>query len=374
MKKNIILMILLVLSIVLVSVKVNAEYRLLCLTRGETIEFSRCNSQIPDRTCDSDFGCQFCTNMIAENVYCPTSVNICNSEGLSCSYLENHTIDRQAPELQIIDPAQNQVYNSKSLIVNLDVDELADIYYLDNINGRGRWVRICTDCTSYVGRRSFEEGLNDLTFRASDPIGNEAFVNRSFFIDSKKPRISKTLPKGDFASGLFYIEFKEDNPSSIILNYGNPGTGYRNKLIDQENECATDRNKRYCTTNANLDDYDNEVIEYWFRIIDIADMMVDSRHLNLLVDTTEPILNSINFEVIGRSVNFDLGITEINFDSVQYYDNSEMRPRWRTLCNRLNEGHCITRKSFTGGIHNVDLKITDEAGNFIVQDISFTTS
>src|SRR3989344_3762243 len=338
MKKNIILMILLVLSIVLVSVKVNAEYRLLCLTRGETIEFSRCNSQIPDRTCDSDFGCQFCTNMIAENVYCPTSVNICNSEGLSCSYLENHTIDRQAPELQIIDPAQNQVYNSKSLIVKLDVDELADIYYLDNINGRGRWVRICTDCTSYVGRRSFEEGLNDLTFRASDPIGNEAFVNRSFFIDSKKPRISKTLPKGDFASGFFYIEFKEDNPSSIILNYG------------------------------------NEVIEYWFRIIDIADMMVDSRHLNLLVDTTEPILNSINFEVIGRSVNFDLGITEINFDSVQYYDNSEMRPRWRTLCNRLNEGHCITRKSFTGGINNVDLKITDEAGNFIVQDISFTTS
>ncbi len=59
--------------------------KLICLDNGETIEFSKCNSNIPDRTCDSTWGCQFCVTEKSPGVYCPQSINACNSQSLTCS-------------------------------------------------------------------------------------------------------------------------------------------------------------------------------------------------------------------------------------------------------------------------------------------------
>src|SRR3989344_4793531 len=59
--------------------------KLICLDNGETIEFSKCNSAIPDRTCESTWGCQFCVTEKSSGVYCPQSINACNSLTLTCS-------------------------------------------------------------------------------------------------------------------------------------------------------------------------------------------------------------------------------------------------------------------------------------------------
>src|SRR3989338_7748813 len=349
---------------------VMAEYRLLCLDRSETVRFSLCNSHIPDRSCDSDFGCQFCTNMISEGVYCPTSVNVCNSLGLGCSYLANRTVDTQPPILSIISPISMHNYNSRSILFDLLLNEIGDIYYLDNLNGRGRWSRVCSNCVEYSGRRSFNEGNNSITFRANDGLGNTRYVNLSFFIDSKKPRIIKTTPSNGFTDGTFFVTFKEDNPALLILHYGNPLVGYRNIELDL-GLCARNLGRTYCNTGANLIDYDGQEIEYWFNLTDISSFSHASRRLGVDVDVTYPDIVDLDFEVISGFVNFNISIEEENLDSVDYMDNSELRPRWRTLCSRLNDGRCIARKSFSDGNHNVNIQVRDDAGNSVTENINF---
>lgn len=59
--------------------------KLLCLDKGDTIKFSKCNSDMSDRTCTNNAGCQFCVEEKSNSIYCPKNINDCNSEGLQCS-------------------------------------------------------------------------------------------------------------------------------------------------------------------------------------------------------------------------------------------------------------------------------------------------
>ena len=156
----------------------------------------------------------------------------------------------------------------------------------------------------------------------------------------------------------------------LILHYGNPLVGYRNIELDL-GLCARNLGRTYCNTGANLIDYDGQEIEYWFNLTDISSFSHASRRLGVDVDVTYPNIVDLDFEVIGRFVNFNMLIEEENLDSVDYMDNSELRPRWRTLCSRLNDGRCIARKSFSDGNHNLDIRIIDEAGNSVTENINF---
>ncbi len=63
--------------------------KLLCLDKGQKVQFSKCNDLIADRVCTTNSGCQFCVNEVSRGVYCPMNVNNCNSGGFSCSSLES---------------------------------------------------------------------------------------------------------------------------------------------------------------------------------------------------------------------------------------------------------------------------------------------
>ncbi|MBS3149622.1 hypothetical protein J4455_02920 [Candidatus Woesearchaeota archaeon] len=348
-----------------------AEYQLLCLNRGETVRFSMCNPSIPDRTCDSNSGCQYCTNNLGGGVYCPANINQCNSLGLSCSYLANASIDREAPIIDLNSPENNEVYNERVINIDIRINEIGDLYYQDNINGRDRWTRLCTDCSSYLGRRSFKEGLNNITFKANDPEGNTNYLNISFYVDSIKPKIIKTEPKRGLTSGNFMIQFREENPESLMIHYGNPINGYLMHEVNL-NDCQENRGKHTCNTNINLNLFNGQIIEYWAHLIDISDSSHETRRVSISVDTQMPVIEALNYEIDGRNVDFDILINEANFDSLDYYDHNESRPRWRTLCSRLRDNHCIARKSFIEGIHNIDLQVIDKAGNTVAQSTSFT--
>tara|TARA_Y100000310_G_C20698667_1_gene827656 strand:+ start:3934 stop:5223 length:1290 start_codon:yes stop_codon:yes gene_type:complete len=61
---------------------------MLCLTDGEVLEFSRCNPIIEDRLCESS-SCQFCVTEITPGIFCPASLNACNTAGVTeCTSLE----------------------------------------------------------------------------------------------------------------------------------------------------------------------------------------------------------------------------------------------------------------------------------------------
>lgn len=101
MKKGIFSLLLISLILILSVGFILAQTKLLCLNKGEILEFSKCNPSINDRTCDSDWKCQYCVSEIRTGVYCPANINICNNLGLECGAMDPSQDEN--PD----DPAQN---------------------------------------------------------------------------------------------------------------------------------------------------------------------------------------------------------------------------------------------------------------------------
>jgi hypothetical protein len=367
-KKVVIIMITELLVLLTVTSLASAEFWV-CFNKGERIDY--CNPKVPDRTCSSDMGCQYCISTYNEQGDCFNGGNwmVCMGITPDCSnVIGNHTIDSEPPILTINSPKQDGLYTSRSLLIDFSLNEESDVYYLDNLYGGERWVRVCQDCLSYSHSRSFKEGQNDITFKAIDAIGNEVLINKHFFIDSKKPRILKTMPQRGFTNGIFDIQFQEDNPKSLVLNYGNSANGYSTKTLNITKECyLLNKNKYECNININLSKYNSQYIEYWFELTDIASSSVLSKRYSLQVDTLAPVINNNPhfYEVNGKYVYFNISITEDNFDKILYRDNDARNPRWQTLCSRLKNGICEVKKTFSEGIHNVDIQVNDKAGNSV---------
>jgi len=51
-------------------------------------------------------------------------------------------LDVTPPELIVRSPENGDIFDSRRVLFDLNVNEESDIYYLDNINGRGRWSRV----------------------------------------------------------------------------------------------------------------------------------------------------------------------------------------------------------------------------------------
>src|SRR3989344_131700 len=170
-----------------------------------------CNNYKPSKTCDSPNGCTYCMSKYNEttNCYVHGVWPKCNQIPQECSDIGggdgNLDIDSQPPVLTINNPIEDTIYNSRSILLDLEVNEKSSIYYTDLDNGRGRWTPVCKNCFGYERKRSFREGLNNLQFKAVDVVGNTAFFDVSFFVDSSKPRILKEEPKKGFTNGDFFI-------------------------------------------------------------------------------------------------------------------------------------------------------------------------
>jgi hypothetical protein len=87
MKKNYLLAVISMILIAVIAINLVSavNLKLLCLDKGDTIKFSKCNSAMSDRTCTNNAGCQFCVDAVSNGVYCPKNINECNSAGLQCS-------------------------------------------------------------------------------------------------------------------------------------------------------------------------------------------------------------------------------------------------------------------------------------------------
>jgi len=78
--------------------------KLLCLKNGEIVKFSLCNLDIPDKTCNSN-ECKYCVNEIRTGVYCPVSLNKCNTySAQECTYLIETPIEPELPKITLLFP------------------------------------------------------------------------------------------------------------------------------------------------------------------------------------------------------------------------------------------------------------------------------
>jgi len=363
MKKEIkarVLVPLLLFAILLISVSYVSAYQRLCLGYGEGIP-------------GDDYICWHtrCIVCVTDDFH-PTHPNYC-ADITGCSALGDGTVDVTPPELTVNSPVEGEVYPSRKVLFDIESNEPASFYYLDNIFGRNKWKRLASNVNEISKGISQKDGFKDITIKAVDRNGNAAFYDVQFYVDSRAPKIKKSYPKKGFANGDFSVEFVEENPVSLFLHYGNSGTGYRSAELDVGTDCYDGgRGKYYCETGVVLDDYNQQDIEYWFELTDLAGTAVESKkRITLSVDTSAPdLLNPDDFWEQGsgrknKYIYFYLEIDEPNLDEVSYIDWNDRRPRWRKLCSRLKDGHCIKKKSFKKGWHDVDVQVLDEAGNAV---------
>jgi len=278
-------------------------------------------------------------------------------------------IDTVVPSLKVFSPQKPmEIFNSKNVQIDIRADEKVAFDYIDTVDKKPKWANLCTKCESYNKTKSFGEGSHKLIFRATDPAGNSVNMSRLFIVDSIKPKIKKVEPKTGLTNGLITLEFKEDNPKKLILNYGNESGLFGHADISIDDDCSQYPKGSYsCYTYANFEPYDGMSLIYWFNLTDIADNYYVSKISKVVVDVTPPEINYINYTIKGVYVNFKIGVTEKNFDEILYRDNSG---EFMSLCSQLTGGICQASKKFNSGLHNVTIQVTDRAGNSIAQNMN----
>lgn len=349
--------------IILFMITIVSANQKICLTKGQSVP----SSSNPMYTCKHD-SCYVCVN----NNNFPVYDKNCPGEPI-CGNI-NQTYDLLPPVLTISSPVNEHIYSGSAVLFSLTTDELATIYYKDNSGSGNQWKKIATKITSFNSLVKLKDGLNDLTIKAVDLKGNEAFINKTFRVDSQKPKILKINPAKGFATSYFEIWFTETNPKTLVLNYGNDLTGRKNANVNL-NQCTGDaiKGKYYCNISTTLNEYNGQNIDYSFRLTDIADSFVDSKTGLLNVDTAKPVFNNIGsiMTITKNKVDFNLSINEPNLLSVSYFDNSDSKAKWTKLCSSLKNGICEKKVTFAKGNHNVDLKVDDKSGNWATTSVEF---
>jgi hypothetical protein len=266
----------------------------------------------------------------------------------------------------VYSPVEGEIYSDRMVLINVSMDSEADLRYSDN---GGNFITICRDCDSYSKRKPFDDGAHLLTLQA---IFENGFVNeyRTFTVDSKDPKIKKTLPKKGFANGYFEVDFEEANPTAVTLYYEQ-----ESKNIDLAS-CGVKKGLAFCVTSVDLSAYEGKEIQYWFEVKDIANRFDLSKKTKLMVDLTDPVVNNadsfFHYEEGTNKVFFHINITEENFGEVSYsYIDDKGKLRHGKICTKLEEGMCEKKLTFDDGSYELTIYVSDEAGNSISLPANF---
>lgn len=261
---------------------------------------------------------------------------------------------------------QEGIYTDRRQQFNITLTREAEELLFINYNDPSpQFKRLCRNCGGFGHDRarfkSLREGENELTFQAIDFEGSLIEKSVSLTVDSKDPRIINSFPKSGVATGIFKVQFSEENPESLIINYGNAEVGFRNEQINLITECQRDRDY-FCFKEINLLDYDGHEIEYFVTLSDIAGNTDESRTRILDVDLSEPIINSFGYQTDGKYATFTIEVEEPYLDEIVYIDHLDS-DKEKILCNSLQDGICEKRVSLDEGNHDIVVIVRDEAGN-----------
>ncbi|NOZ81485.1 MAG: hypothetical protein GXP63_07535, partial [DPANN group archaeon] len=218
-----------------------------------------------------------------------------------------------------------------------------------------------------------KEGFNDVLLVAVDAAGNMANHSVSFWIDSRLPRITKTLPDGrrDYATGTFALEYNEENVDEVALYYWFNDDPQPLTPQATRTDCPSGT-RAHCTINVSLADHDAEDVSYYFTLLDkggnevtshpVYDVEIDARKPTLHVYSPLDGVNQSRLVLFNLTVD-DVGEREA---TLTYSDNGRRDTR---LCSRC---HAYARsRGFSRGTHELLIKAVDKAGNVDQKLVSF---
>jgi parallel beta-helix repeat protein len=252
---------------------------------------------------------------------------------------------------------ESKTYGTGRIRIDVSTGSLvADVieYSLDG----GGYRRLCKDCNSYSDEKSFFDGSHTLTVKASTE-GETDSESVSFSVDSKKPKIIKTLPdNGDtlFSNSIFktrfYVKYTESNLASAVLKTS--ALGYESVPL----ACPAGTNKE-CDISLDLSSSNGNTVTYYFELKDSVNT-VTSDVKTIKIDNTNPVvtISSPGEGIYPTSkIYLTIGVTE-KVDRLEYsVDGSG----FRRLCDDCS--NYDAKKTFTYGKHMIIVRATDYAGN-----------
>lgn len=319
------------------------------------------NDKLPNYVCHHDL-CQVCVN---DNGY-PAYPGYCNK--LKPCPGGNAKNDTVPPELNVSSPSNNQIFQTNKILFSLKTDEPCTISYLDI--ERGKWLKIAGNRKIYKNSLSFKDGLKNITIRAEDRNGNYADISRTFYVDSKIPKIDTPVKE----NGILKFRFEEANPESIVLKTGNEQKGYVSYSIDLDSCNKIKDGKYLCISQVPaeqiLSPYNGDTVFSWLEIKDIAGNTGISKKKKSLVDLDKPVINNPEsfLTIEGKYAHFKINISEENFDVIYLTENFKTKK----LCSTLKNEICEKRILFTKGDHSIKIAVFDDALNFIEKEAEFT--
>jgi len=209
-------------------------------------------SAIDEGVCGNDKREGFEDCDLGDDLACPGS---CLSN-CKCSYAP------KIPSITIQSPERNELYGTRSLLLNVNtIEKVKYLYYKIN---SGSYSKLCTNCNKYSGTKSFAEGKNNLTVKALAYDGANYFSSVIFYTDTIKPKIIATFPfkKGN---GIFGVKYTEANLRKVTLFYGLSSINLSSSKVFSNCVSGT---KIWCYDFVNLSDYNGKYIYYRFLLED----------------------------------------------------------------------------------------------------------
>lgn len=267
------------------------------------------------------------------------------------------------------------MYSKKAVPFNIETTEtVAKIEFIDHAAKNPVWKVLCKECDSYgssLKTQSLNDGVHNLTIRATDHYGLVREGSVQLFVDSKLPVILSTSPKKNSVvdGSSFSVNYTEDNLVGVTLFYGNALEGFTGVLMDCDSGV-----KAGCSASVDLSSFDGLSLDYYFQVSD-GSGSVSSRKTQVKVDTSAPLI-TLGSPLAGsypKNVPFNLSVSESV--KLQYLDLSE-GSKWNTLCSQCSEfgSSRLKNKPFKPGSHHVLIRALDKAGNTDVKDVSFVVS
>lgn len=290
-----------------------------------------------------------------------------NVVSLGVSFKGIH-VDNDNIEFNVNSPKNHLVYFSKKVEFSINSsEELKKIEYVNLNEVFPMWKTLCINCKEYGLNKNKKltmlEGENNLIIRAIDKEDNPHEEDINFAVESLKPKILST----NFNNGKFSIAYTEENLRKIILVYGND-----NRIRNFTKECTPGKNQ-ICYFSVDLTDYENQPFYYFFLVLDYA-FKEKTQIKRIKVDTIPPILHVYQpKENKYYEEKAPLRIIVSEKSKIEYMDEYDNNPVWRSLCSNCDEYglNSIKTKYFTSGSHKLLIKASDNSGNFDLKSVIF---
>ncbi len=200
------------------------------------------------------------------------------------------------------------------------------------------------------------------------------FLLQSFIIArtiQNRPEVySSHTINSKFTNGEFFVEYNSADLDKIILYYG---TNLQAMDSAVKTDCECGRNIQ-CSFKIDLKKYEDKEIKYFFVVVDKKGNIGQSLVKKVKVDTISPVITNPDnmIKVDKYFVNFNIGITDKNFDRVQYIDNFDSEKSIVLCRNCKSNCGCKVKKRFLRGDYSLTITAFDKAGNSVSEDVSFS--